>query len=386
MQEPGGQAGPKQQAAAAAPALASGLGAAAAGALAPAAAPAPPGSLAALASACVALYHICTASGEVASLRAAGPIMPSEVVPGQQPLASPRTRAPCTVSPTRKRPRTLVTERKVGSVVAPAAWPAVDEHAQQVPAGTPAEVGAGGVCLRGAAADGLIGRELERLRGYTVEATAPGGGKWVLQFIPDTRQQERRPLVGSARAAGRAAADPHSAPSGGCAGCACASGAGAQSQRGAAEPGAAGAGGSGAGWQPAPGAAGLDAAGGGAAGVTHFPLPTLVAFESMHNVLKRWAHGDRECGRTPIEAAWKEGRIPKKRKQRVGELRQLVQIMHERAGAANCTGVIPAADIAQRLNEERLAARDERGLPVPFAKFAKGVIVEWRNKRKGAAQ
>ena len=248
----------------------------------------------------------------------------------------------------------------------------MDKHALQEPAGTPADVGAGGVCLRGAAADCLIGREFERLRGYTVTATGPGGGKWVLQFIPDTRQQEWRPVVGSGRVAGRAAADANSVPSRACSGCACASGAGAQSRAAAIVPGAA--------------ATGAAAAGGGVAGVTDFPLPTLAAFKSMQNVLNQWAHGDPECGRMPIEAAWREGHIPKKRKQRVGDLRQLVHIMRERAGAADGKEVTTAADIARRLDGERLAARSKRGLPVPFAKFAKGVIVDWRNKRYGAAQ
>ena len=283
--------------------------------------------------------------------------MTSKDLLAQQPLASPRAPAPSTVSPTRKRPRTALTEREVGCA-GPAAVPAVDQIALQVPAGTRAGVSAGRVCLRGAAVDGLIGQEFERLRGYTVEATAPGGGKWVLQFIPDTQQQEWRPLVGLARAAGCAAADSNPAPSGACAWGACASGAGAQGRISAAVPVAA--------------AAGSDAAGSGSVGITHFPLPTLAAFRRMQNVLKWWGHGDPECGRMPIEAAWKEGCIPKKRKQCICELRQLVHIMHERAGAADCKEVITAADIAQRLDEERLAARGERGLPVPFAKAAGG--------------
>ena len=267
-----------------APAPGPGSGAAAAGVLAPTAAPAPPAALTALASACVELYHICAASGTVGLLRAAGSIMPSEVVPGQQPLASPHMHALSTVPPTRKRPRTVVIEREVGGV-GPAAWPDVDQNALQVPAGMPAGVGAGNVCLRGVAAAGLLGRELERLRGYTFTATGPDGGKWVLQFIPDTRQQEWRPLAGSAGAAGRAAADSRFAPSGACAGCACASGAGAQGWTGAIAHGAA--------------AAGLDAAGGGAAGVTLFPLPTLKALQSMQTCSSGGRTGTRRVTACP---------------------------------------------------------------------------------------
>ncbi len=96
----------------------------------------------------------------------------------------------------------------------------------------------------------------------------------------------------------------------------------------------------------------------------------------MQTVLKEWTDGDPACGRIPISTAWKEGRMSKKLKQRVSHLRILVQITHERAGQVQCERVTTAADVARSLDKERLATRDPRGLPVPFATFAKALMLE----------
>jgi len=159
---------------------------------------------------------------------------------------------------------------------------------------------------------------------------------------------------------------------------------------GAAAPAAAGAGGAGAGGPPAPSAAGAavaagapaapDVAGGVAAGGAPFHLPALASLASMQTVLKEWTDGDPACGRIPISTAWKEGRMSKKLKQRVSHLRILVQIMHERAGRVQRGKVTTAADVAKSLDEERMAARGPRGLPVPFAMFAKALLLDRHQK------
>ena len=231
-----------------------------------------------------------------------------------------------------------------------------------------------------AAADGgvlaslLYGQDPGR-RAFNMEARNfpdPAGERWVFRFTADACDAARGPCLGEAGWADRTAAGGGAA--------------GALGGPGAAAPAAAGAGGAGAEGPTARSAAAApaaacapaapDAAGGAAAGGAPFHLPTLSGLASMQTVLKEWTDGDPACGRIPISTAWKEGRMSKKLKQRVSHLRILVQITHERAGQVQCERVTTAADVARSLDKERLATRDPRGLPVPFATFAKALMLE----------